>query len=129
MANPIKEDNGKNKAKPPILSLPPLVLNEGISTLKSSLSIKDNKVFIPDKTNLLNLEKLQKRMKLLNPNIFYPLILTTGYEEYTSPFLPLIIRENDFNYQCERMMIFKRLVEGMFTRNFYCKSYFVFLIF
>ena len=123
LANPsIKDQNQeKHHKKPPILSIPTLVLREDRSSGGQDSSKRGKFVKIPtnNELKLLAIDKLIERLNRLPPQIFCPLILTPEFNAiWKSPDLPIVIRENDFDYQCERIMIFKRLIEGSpFTRN------------
>jgi hypothetical protein len=104
----------KKQKKPPILSLPTLVLREDNNS--DNEIIKSKKYFqIPanNQLKLLAIDKLINRLNELPPKIFCPLMLSPGFNSvWVSPNLPIVIREHDFDYQCERIMIFKRLIEG-----------------
>ena len=120
LANPSVKDQNQEKRhkKPPIFSLPTLVLREDQSSGEQNSVQRRKFVKIPanSELKLLQTDKLIERLNDLPPQIFCPLILTPNFNAvWTSPNLPIVIRENDFDYQCERIMIFKRLIEG-FTR-------------
>lgn len=136
----------KTNFKPSICSLPKLVkLNNSSNFVGSDESsgrqpanstvgtISDKQIaFLPDDQHILDLDDLLHRFNSLNKKIFYPVLFTktndqlltdnnykvlqdaSGDESILS--LPLIIKENDFVYQCQRTFLFKRLVnEQPFT--------------
>lgn len=115
LAFPQRDNNEEKKQKrPPILSLPSLVLRDENNS--NSETVKRKKyIQIPanNELKLLPIDKLMNRLNRLPEHIFCPLILSPGFNSvWVSPNLPIVIRENDFDYQFERIMIFKRLIEG-----------------
>ena len=114
------QNQEKRHKKPPILSLPSLILREDQSSGGQNSNQRRKFVTIPAnrELKLLPTDKLIERFNRLAPQIFCPLILTPDFNAVcNSPNLPIVIRENDFDYQCERIMLFKRLIEGSpFTR-------------
>lgn len=95
--------------------------------------ISDKQIaFLPDDQHILDLDDLLQRFNSLNKKIFYPVLFTKTNDQLLTdnnyqalqdaagvesiPGLPLIIKENDFVYQCQRTFLFKRLVnEQPFT--------------
>ncbi|CAG2179284.1 unnamed protein product, partial [Oppiella nova] len=122
LAFPATRDQSQEKLhkKPPIFTLPTLVLRDDKSTSGETVKQKSFlKIPANNELQLLPIDKLIERLNQLSPHLFCPLILTPGFNAvYNSPNLPIGIRENDFDYQCERIMIFRRLIEGApFTRT------------
>lgn len=137
---PLKETDKKGRKLPPILSVPRLVIleNENCSQERCdnsttenfedeinkliSLDLEDVKtVKLPcnAKLKLLAVDTINERLLKLSHDVFSPLIVTENVfskvEKHNSEFLPLPIREMDFDYQCERLMIFKHLINGNCT--------------
>ncbi|XP_054167454.1 TBC domain-containing protein kinase-like protein, partial [Oppia nitens] len=109
-----------NQKKPPILTLPTLVLREDKCQSGKTVHRKNFvKISANRQLKLLPIDSLVERLNQLPPETFCPLILTPGFNAVWSlQSLPIGIRENDFSYQCERIMIFKRLIDGSpFTRT------------
>ena len=71
----------------------------------------------------LPLETINERLLKLSINHFTPLIVSNDIlnqvskKKCNSDLLPLPIREIDFDYQCERLMIFKAILKGNFMFN------------
>lgn len=122
------ESSGRN------LNSPLVVGNSSSSNSTSILNnnniLNDKQIaFLPDNQHILDLDDLVQRFNSLNKKIFYPVLFTktndqlltdsqalqdAGDESILS--LPLVIKENDFGYQCQRTFLFKRLVnEQPFT--------------
>lgn len=140
---PIKDADKTEKQKlPPILLIPRLVILENEcpsqekvenfsltknveeELTKLSLNAVENLRIVklpPNKSfKILPVETINERLLKLAHYIFTPLILSNdilSYEEASmkgnSQILPLPIRELDFDYQCERLMIFKTLLNGI----------------
>ncbi|KAK7601179.1 hypothetical protein V9T40_008620 [Parthenolecanium corni] len=116
--------NGLIKTKPPILSMPSLILLEGMSFGH----VKDPSRRMDLKVVPLSLETLTVRLKHLPFNAYYPLIETKSHliEDFEdgdkgSDNLPLIIRERDTEYQFKRIVLFRRLLQGYpYTRALLC---------
>ena len=121
---------GSNQRKvPPIYSIPSSVaLNPALSasTSKSSSAsspsspdmVTINCSFIPSRIHKISTDLFGERLSQIDPNLFFPLIVfdpesDSDKERSSSSQLPLVIRENDFAYQCERTMLFKALTEGV----------------
>lgn len=119
LAFPSRDNEEKKQKRPPILSIPTLVLREDNNS--DSETVKRKKyVQIPanNELKLLPIDKLINRLNQLPENIFCPLILSPGFNSvWVSPNLPIVIREHDFDYQCERIMIFRRLIEGIVLKG------------
>ncbi|XKL62878.1 hypothetical protein PGB90_002711 [Kerria lacca] len=113
--------NGLIKTKPPILSVPSLILLEGMSFGH----IKDPACMLDLKVVPLSLDALTARLKHINFNIYYPLIETKLHlindlenSDKELENLPLIIRERDTEYQLHRIVLYKRLLQGYpYTRR------------
>ncbi|KAI1280799.1 TBC domain-containing protein kinase-like protein [Halotydeus destructor] len=102
---------------PPILHLPLNILLSPQSTLVQSPSLTSCSTFafIPKTVQTLSTAEFKSRIEQLpDQNIFFPLIFCQidDTELLTESQLPLVIRENDFAYQCERVSLFKALTEG-----------------
>ena len=114
----VYDDDDEKFSRPPILSLPNLFRRE--KRIENVNEKQKKFAFLPSnkKLKFLKIDKIKDRLNELHPSIFYPLILTPDMNSCDSSSshhnssLPLVIKEADFNYQCERMMIFKRLMEG-----------------
>ncbi|RWS00830.1 TBC domain-containing protein kinase-like protein, partial [Dinothrombium tinctorium] len=113
-----REITGREKNYKPILNFPSLVVLENQNNNSIANNDKSaNIVFIPQ-FSLLPIENLKSRLNSLNTKIFYPLLLTQGFETHSrtnleTSSLPLIIRESDFEYQCERIVLYKHILEGV----------------
>lgn len=117
-----KEREVDKKQEPPILRLPTVVILDRPLNSSSSLSDPSPDItFIPLNIECLPLDNLENRLNEIDSSIFYPLILTKlkdSTKTDTTSILPLVIRENDFTYQIERTLLFRRLIEGNpFLRN------------
>ena len=152
---PSKDRDKEQHDLPPILSIPRLAvlesesskqdrnenthqideieneLNKLVSTDLSDIKIiriSSNKDF-----KLLPVETINERLLKLSHEIFTPVILSSDIfskdSDSISETLPLSIREQDFDYQCERVMIFKALLNGicLFPPLIACLSYFCLL--
>ncbi|XP_075234514.1 TBC domain-containing protein kinase-like protein isoform X2 [Lycorma delicatula] len=104
---------GLIRSKPPILSLPNLVLLEGTSFGQS----RDQAMMLDLRLVPLPLNALVQRLKHLPITAYYPLIEIKsdiiGVEEQSeAASLPLVIRERDTEYQFRRIVLYDRLLEG-----------------
>ncbi|XP_067138557.1 TBC domain-containing protein kinase-like protein [Centruroides vittatus] len=109
---------GLIKAKPPICSLPKLVLEEGEEFGQK----KDRGMLLNDTFIILPLDTLRQRLKDIDPGIYYPLIMENGPQTLTNTNsstefkdtvnLPLVIREKDIEYQLHRIILYSRLLEA-----------------
>lgn len=133
-----------NDFKLSIFNLPNLVklnqLNYTIHTSDNGIQNNSNCIdqiaFMPsnDQTVVDLLDDLLERLNSLDRTIFYPILFTHLKGKSPESFLnnkhhlerdkesilnlPLIIKENDFEYQVERTLLFKRLVnEQPFTKE------------
>lgn len=118
-----EESSGRN----PINSSP------ATSNCSNNSILNDKQIaFLPDNQHILDLDDLVQRFNSLNRKIFYPVLFTktndqlltdSNYQALQDAIgdesilgLPLVIKENDFGYQCQRTFLFKRLVnEQPFT--------------
>lgn len=70
---------------------------------------------------ILNLANLKDRLANIEDKAYYPLILTQKFNSnYANDMdsLPIVIRERDIEYQFQRVLLFKRLLNGYpFTRD------------
>ena len=115
-----KEPINKGISQPkqlPILNLPlSVTLNSTTQSMHSpSLSNSSAFSFIPQAVHTLNTMPMRNRIAVLDKDIFLPLVVFAMHETRIVSLdsqLPLVIRENDFAYQCERLALFKALVEG-----------------
>lgn len=104
---------GLIRNKPPILSLPNLVLLEGTCFGKS----RDQATMLDLRVVPLPLDTLVQRLAHLSPTVYYPLtetkseILLTD-EQSDAASLPLVIREKDTEYQFRRVVLNDRLLKG-----------------
>lgn len=101
--------------KPPILSLPKIMLLEG----KSFGNKRREETLLDLRVVPVNLEPLYKRFSHLPLKSFYPLIWCKSEiihraepEKYDAAQLPLIIREKDPEYQFHRVILMKRILKG-----------------
>ncbi|UXI20615.1 hepatocellular carcinoma-associated antigen [Sarcoptes scabiei] len=148
IAYPSKEPDKDDKTTPTILSIPRLIVLENDSQSQdhcdedvfysNEISSDDlvQKLLkfntIPFKTTrmpknedfkMLPLNVVYSRLDSLSSDLFLPLIITSDLfteskSRHITESLPLPIRENDFDYQCERLFIFKALLNGYpFLRN------------
>ncbi|XP_075736858.1 TBC domain-containing protein kinase-like protein isoform X2 [Rhipicephalus microplus] len=92
---------GSLRAKPPICTMPCIVLLEG-----EELGQKKDTIFFYDHTVvLLSAEQLCQRLEGMDPNLYYPLIEESGDVPASPSFssdtaaLPVVIREKDVEYQ------------------------------
>lgn len=109
---------GLIKAKPPIMSLPILLLQNG-----EELGMEKDRLMLLDETVVpASLTQLRERLKNVDPSAYFPLI------EEDDPYsrcalldtadLPLTIRETTVDYQFHRIVLFQRLLEGYpYTRD------------
>ncbi|XP_026469381.1 TBC domain-containing protein kinase-like protein [Ctenocephalides felis] len=108
---------GLLKNRPPILSLPNLVMLNGITygAVKDQSSLYDPKVVQIQLTNLMS------RLTHVKFTHYWPLLHCPKYKNDIirgSTELPLIIRERDTEYQFHRIILFNRLLKGYpYTRD------------
>ena len=99
------------KSKPPILMLPTVVLNSG-----EDFGVENDQALLFDgKTISVSLHQLRHRLSHINPTAYYPLVIEDDlYLTDTSETakLPLIIKENNVEYQFHRIILFERLLKG-----------------
>ncbi|KAH6934762.1 hypothetical protein HPB50_000693 [Hyalomma asiaticum] len=110
------------RAKPPICTLPCIVLLEGEELGQK----KDTVFFYDDTVVLLPTEQLCQRLKGMDPNLYYPLIeqredvpASPSFSSDTAA-LPVVIREKDIEYQAcvllqtqlQRIILYSRLLEA-----------------
>uniref|UniRef100_A0A224Z9W1 Tbc domain-containing protein n=1 Tax=Rhipicephalus zambeziensis TaxID=60191 RepID=A0A224Z9W1_9ACAR len=102
------------RAKPPICTLPCIVLLEGEELGQK----KDTIFFYDDTVVLLPTEQLCQRLKGMDPNLYYPLIeeredvpASPNFNSDTAA-LPVVIREKDIEYQLQRIILYNRLLEA-----------------
>lgn len=120
--SPSERSNGSSL--PPIHTLPILVTLNPLLSSHTSSTVPSPEAysrfsFIPSESCLISTRGLRDRLRELDPEIFYPLILFPSEgekkrrtaNEHNS--LPLVIRENDFAYQTERTILFKALIQGV----------------
>ncbi|KAL3247205.1 hypothetical protein MRX96_057144 [Rhipicephalus microplus] len=94
---------GSLRAKPPICTMPCIVLLEG-----EELGQKKDTIFFYDHT----------RLEGMDPNLYYPLIEESGDVPASPSFssdtaaLPVVIREKDVEYQIQRIILYNRLLEA-----------------
>ncbi|XP_075736859.1 TBC domain-containing protein kinase-like protein isoform X3 [Rhipicephalus microplus] len=105
---------GSLRAKPPICTMPCIVLLEG-----EELGQKKDTIFFYDHTVvLLSAEQLCQRLEGMDPNLYYPLIEESGDVPASPSFssdtaaLPVVIREKDVEYQIQRIILYNRLLEA-----------------
>ncbi|XP_077518932.1 TBC domain-containing protein kinase-like protein isoform X1 [Amblyomma americanum] len=105
------------RAKPPICTLPCIVLLEGEELGQK----KDTVFFYDDTVVLLPTEQLCQRLKGMDPSLYYPLIETrqnvppspnSSNDLSNTAALPVIIREKDIEYQLQRVILYNRLLEA-----------------
>uniref|UniRef100_A0A0A9Z2A2 TBC domain-containing protein kinase-like protein n=1 Tax=Lygus hesperus TaxID=30085 RepID=A0A0A9Z2A2_LYGHE len=94
--------------KPPILSLPSLLMLEGMQFGGS----KDESQCLESSIILLNITHLLGRIQKLPGVCRYPYLKSRAYksEECESSSLPLVIKERDSEYQFKRIQVFKHLL-------------------
>ncbi|RWS25441.1 TBC domain-containing protein kinase-like protein [Leptotrombidium deliense] len=117
LTSSLAESSSKEKSNIPILNFPSLVIldNSNNSTANNDSSTKI--AYIPQHC-LLPTDNLKSRLCSVNPKIFFPLIVTPGFESNSknsseAAHLPLIIKESDFEYQCERIVLYKHIIGGV----------------
>ncbi|XP_075056911.1 TBC domain-containing protein kinase-like protein isoform X2 [Mixophyes fleayi] len=104
------------RSKPPICTLPNLLLEDGESFGQG----RDRSSLLDDTTVTLSLCQLRNRLKDVPGEAYYPLL---GEDQGTVPHsgsnnelststLPLIIRERDTEYQLNRIVLFDRLLKA-----------------
>jgi len=109
---------GLIKTKPPIMSLPILLLQNG-----EELGMKKDRLLLLDETVVqASLTQLRERLKNVDPSAFFPLIEeedpSSRYALLDTADLPLTIRETTVDYQFHRIVLFQRLLEGYpYTRE------------
>lgn len=140
---PTKDADKEKQKLPPILLIPRLVVLENECSNQENassncLESKFSKLSLSDFENhrvvklpqnkffkTLPVETINERLLKLSNHIYTPVVLFNDIftrEELirkgNSQLLPLPIREMDFDYQCERLMTFKTLLNGYpFIRN------------
>lgn len=105
------------RAKPPICTLPGIVLLEGDELGQT----KDAVFFFDDTIVTLPMEQLCQRLSGMDPSLYYPLI-ESDEDAPASPglagdlsstaTLPVVIREKDIEYQLQRVILYNRLLEA-----------------
>lgn len=120
-------DRTTSQSIPPIHTIPllvtvsPILLSQSSSVISTPPSPEQYTRFvnIPSSVKTVNTQVLKKRLAELNEELFYPLILYPTEEEkrhlasMETMNLPLVIRETDFAYQVERVLLFKALLDGI----------------
>uniref|UniRef100_A0A6I8SIM5 TBC domain-containing protein kinase-like protein n=1 Tax=Xenopus tropicalis TaxID=8364 RepID=A0A6I8SIM5_XENTR len=105
------------RSKPPICTLPNLLLEDGESFGQG----RDRSSLLDDTTVTLSLCQLRNRLKDVPGEAYYPLLgedqsniphSGSSNELSTSATLPLIIRERDTEYQLNRIVLFDRLLNA-----------------
>lgn len=104
---------GLIRSKPPILSLPNLIMLEGIFYGQK----KDESAMLDGRVIKLNLSNLMQRFQQLPFLCHYPLLeyvseLLPNEDPCDSSTLPLIIRERDTEYQYRRLVLYSRLLKA-----------------
>nr|XP_039266398.1 TBC domain-containing protein kinase-like protein [Styela clava] len=104
---------------PPILNLPlSMSLHGEVISLDTSIAH-----LYDSSTIVLSLDALRNRLKDVTPESYYPLLEnkqnngkevedTTALMKDTTSSLPLVIKENDIEYQLHRIILYKRLLLG-----------------
>ncbi|ESN99565.1 hypothetical protein HELRODRAFT_113661 [Helobdella robusta] len=112
--------SGRISRKAPIINLPCLIMEEG----ESLGSPFDSSTLFDDHFLLLPLDHARERLSGMDVRAFYPtfefdrdatsslVTSTSGCDLKEIVKLPLVIRENDVEYQFHRIIKFKRLLEG-----------------
>lgn len=120
-------DRRGEQSVPPIYTIPsivtvnPILSNQSSSIVSTPPSPEQYTRFIslPISVKTLDTRMLKKRLAELNSEIFYPLVLfpTDAERKHQNDIettdLPLAIRETDFAYQVERVLLFKALLNGI----------------
>ncbi|XP_065665878.1 TBC domain-containing protein kinase-like protein [Hydra vulgaris] len=99
------------KTKPSIVMLPTVVLCSGEDFGMDN----DQALHFDGKTISVSLHQLRHRLSNINPTAYYPLVIEDDlYPTDTSETakLPLIIKENNVEYQFHRIVLFDRLLNG-----------------
>ncbi|XP_056422015.1 TBC domain-containing protein kinase-like protein [Hyla sarda] len=104
------------RSKPPICTLPNLLLEDGESFGRG----RDRSSLLDDTTVTLSLCQLQNRLKDVPGEAYYPLLgedqsnvpHSGSNSELSTSTLPLIIRERDTEYQLNRIVLFDRLLKA-----------------
>ncbi|XP_066429997.1 TBC domain-containing protein kinase-like protein [Eleutherodactylus coqui] len=104
------------KSKPPICTLPNLLLEDGESFGRG----RDRSSLLDDTTVTLSLCQLRNRLKDVPGEAYYPLLgedqsnvpHSGSNNELSTSNLPLIIRERDTEYQLNRIVLFDRLLKA-----------------
>ena len=93
---------------PPILSLPSVVTGEGqaIGQPKARGSLLDTTVLS------LPLSQLQTCVDNIDVETLTPLLETQEQHHDEMKTLPLVIRERDVKYQCSRVILYRKLLQG-----------------
>lgn len=117
------KSSAQNK-EPPILTLPlSVTIKPNAQTLQSpSLTDCSCFSFVPSSFETLDSSVFRSRIAEVDKRTFLPLLVCPVDEAENGVSidaqLPLVIRENDFTYQCERLALFKCLVQGSpYIRN------------
>ncbi|KAK5650705.1 hypothetical protein RI129_001734 [Pyrocoelia pectoralis] len=106
---------GLIRSSPPILSLPQMVLIDGLilGQERNPATLYDSRII------QMPLEALYQRFEHISLNCYYPLIhvkseiLSNGNDSsYDAEQLPLVIREKDPEYQFHRVILLRRLLHG-----------------
>ena len=103
--------HGMISPKPPVLMTPSSILNNG----EEYGMDKDKILMFDEKTVLVNLNQLRQRLKHIDPNAYYPLVIEDDLhpvDTTEATKLPVVIREKDVEYQFHRIILFERLLEG-----------------
>ena len=93
---------------PPVLSLPSVCTGEGqaIGQPKQRGSLYDSTIIT------LPLSQLQACVDNMDTDILIPLLETKEEHDKEMKGLPLVIRERDVKYQCSRVIIYRKLLQG-----------------
>ena len=93
---------------PPVLALPSVCTGEGqaIGQPKQRGSLYDSTIVT------LPLSQLQACVDNMDTDILIPLLETKGEHDKEMKGLPLVIRERDVKYQCSRVIIYRKLLQG-----------------
>jgi len=109
--------HGLLKSKPPVLSLPTAMLNNG----ESYGPEKERERMLDETIIAVSLDKLREKLQNIDESAYYPLVVEDDLNPpdlSDTTKLPLVIREKDVVYQFHRIILFDRLLEGYpFTRD------------
>ncbi|XP_078369645.1 TBC domain-containing protein kinase-like protein isoform X2 [Oculina patagonica] len=109
---------GLIKTKPPIMTLPIILLHTG-----EEHGMKKDKLLQLDETIVpASMTQLRERLQHVDPSAYFPLIEeddpSSRYALLDTADLPLTIRETTVDYQFHRIVLFQRLLEGYpYTRD------------